>query len=166
MIDASLPPLLSLLDQRVPGEVDAPPSARIALGNPARRRSVERRAGRILSQSLDEPIWFAIRRETNRRLVRFPFLELSNPPRVSGVQAVLHHARERVLAATFQLHERLRLVVQRERCSLAVPGWSQPVARHDRPCGIERAIAIHRDVQRDDREGLREIVDADERGAN
>ena len=91
--------------------------------------------------------------------LRFAFPEVADAPRVGGVEPLAQHARERVLAAALELDERLRLAVERERRRLAKVGRPQPVARDDRARVVERALARHRDVERDDREGLREIVD-------
>src|SRR4029079_3996685 len=106
----------------------------------------------------------SVGRERDRRLVGLAFLEMTHVPRVGGVEALAQHARERLLAATFELDEGLRLVIPRERGGCAEAGRAEPIARRDCLRRFQRAAAIHRDVERDDREGLGEVADADQRG--
>src|SRR5439155_6109292 len=88
------------------------------------------------------------------------FFEVTDAPGVGGVEAVAQHAREDVLAAAFQLDERLRLFVTTEGRRLSIAGRTAAIAIHDRSRLGERAIAIHRDVEGDDRERLRKVADA------
>ena len=155
--------LLALLRDGELREVDVPPRCRV-LGERARGGGVERRPGLVLLQFLDEAIQPAFGREPDRGLVRLAFLELPDPPAVGGVEAVLQHRRERVLAARFQLDEGLRLTVERERGGLAIPGRPERLARHDVARLGERLLAVHRDVERDDREGAREVAHRHHRG--
>src|SRR5262249_46354819 len=80
------------------------------------------------------------------------------------VEAVAQHPRERLLFAPLELDERLRLVVSPERRRLPGIGRPEPVTRGNRTRSVERVRAVHRDVERHDGEGLREVADADEHG--
>ena len=155
--------LLALLGDRELREIDVP-SRRGALGERPRRTGVERRPRRVLPQLLDEAVQPAFGREPDRRLMRLTFLELPDPPGVGRVEAVAEHRRERVLAATFQLDEGLRLTVQRERGRLPVTGRPERFTRHHVAGMGERLLAVHGDVERDDGEGAREVADRDQRG--
>ena len=164
MIDAPADAaLLALLGDGELREIDVPPRRR-TLGERARGAGVERRPGLVLLQLLDEAVQPAFRREPDRGLMRLAFLELPDPPGVGGVEAVLQHRRERVLAASFQLDEGLRLSVERERGRLAIAGGPERFARHDVTGLGERLLAVHGDVERDDREGAREVAHRDHRG--
>ena len=168
MVDAAArPALLTLLDEREAG--DSPPASSRA--PPPRRwlsppRLASAAPGALLVEPLDESVRMAVRREPDRRLVGVSLGEVADPPGVGGVEAVAHHPRERLLAAAFQLDEGLRLLVQTERGRLAVVGRPEPIARHDPARLLQRVLAIHRDVERDDGEGLREVVIADEAGGD
>src|SRR4029079_15183972 len=106
----------------------------------------------------------SVGRERDRRLVGLAFLEITHVPRVGGVEALAQHARERRLPAAFELDEGLRLVVPRERGGFAEAGRAEAIARRDRARRFQRAAALSRDVERDDREGVGEVADADQRG--
>src|SRR4029453_11395730 len=100
-------------------QIDVPPG-RATFGNRPGGNSVEGCARRILRQLLDEPVRWAGGCEPDGGLAGLAFPELPDPPGVGGVEAVLQHCRERVLAATLELDERLCLAVECERRGLAV----------------------------------------------
>jgi hypothetical protein len=154
---ASGPPLLSLLDEGVRREIDAPAERGGRLGERARRRGIERGAGGILGEPLDEAFGPAVGREADGGLARLAFLEEADAPGVGGVQAVAQHRGERALAAALELDERLHVLVECERRGLSRLVRAEPVAADDFARGRERAGAIHPQVEREDREGVREV---------
>src|SRR5205085_10283277 len=81
-------------------------------------------------------------------------------------RALAQHARERVLAAAFELDEGLRLVVAGEGRRLTEAGRPEPVAQRDGTRLVQRVSAVHRDVQRDDGEGLWEVAHPDGHGGS
>ena len=115
MVDPSAQPtLLPLLDGREEVEIHVPARGRLAFGETACVAGVQCRPGRVFLQPLHEAVRVAVRRETNRRLVGFTLLELADAPGVCRIEAVAQHAREDILAAAFELDERLRLFVAGE----------------------------------------------------
>ena len=165
VIDAAAgTPLLSLLDEGEGRQVDAPSRARVRFRAAPGLAGVEGGARRVFLQRLDESVRMAVRREPDERLVRFTFSEVAHAPGVGGVEPLAQHARELGLASALQLDEGLRLAVECERGRLPEVRGAQPVPRDDRARVGERALARHRDVERDDRERLREIVNGRCRG--
>ena len=91
--------------------------------------------------------------------MRAAFLEVTNFPRIGQEHAITQHPRERLFAASLQFDEGLRRVVQTERRRVSKVGRTPLIASGNRPRVAQRLLAIHLDVESDDREGLREVVD-------
>ena len=161
MIDApARPTFLSLFNERERRKVNVPARTRLLLANRARRAGGERRAWSVLLDLLYEAVRLAIGREAEGRLVGLALAKMAHAPRVGGVETVAHHSCECLLASAFQFDERLRLAVERERRRLAVAGGAELAARGNRRRILERPLARHGDVERDDGEGLRKVVDS------
>ena len=103
------------------------------LGHPAGLGGREARARSRFGQPLHEPVRDAFRSEADPRLVGIVLAEVPHAPRVRRVAAVANHPGERVLAARFELHIRLHLLVPAEGGRLAKARRSEAVLRRERP---------------------------------
>ena len=84
---------LTLLNEPVDVERNIPSRRGAGFGKPSRGRNRERGAWRVFFQLLDKSVRTAVRRKTNRRLVRFAVLEVADTPGVRRIEPVPHHAR-------------------------------------------------------------------------
>src|SRR5205814_1404703 len=113
-----------------------------------------------------ESVGLAFGRESNQRLVRIALFEVPHLPRVWREESLFEDASELRLAAAFELDEVLHFLVGAELRRL-IPAGGRPCALlRQRAPRAERVLAIHLQIDRDERECRREVLECEKGRAN
>src|SRR2546425_2320067 len=154
---AAGPYILRRFDQPVAAEVDVPIVLRCCFCNPL-RLFYRLACARLLVGKLDqEPIWRAIRRESNESFMRVAFFEMPHPPCVEREDFFFENSAKLRLAAPLELNKILDLLIGVEVGCLIKCSRRPGIFLGQRVSRLESISAIHLQLDIDEREGGREI---------